>query len=240
MTASPLNYDAWFDYLRLCETEADHTRTRDVYERAIANVPPANEKRLWRRYIYLWINYAVFEELTAEDATRTRAIYKACLDLIPHKIVRPVSLHPFFPRSLAHVVVFWVQFTFAKIWLLFAQFEIRQMDMVAARRILGQAIGLCPKEKLFKVFFFSSFKYFSDHRLDSHSYNFRGTLRLSYRRVSSNAAALSTPSFSSSIQPTAKRGSVSRNLKPFLATLIVPAPYLSWQLHSLSLICPRY
>lgn len=43
-----------------------------VYERAIANVPPVLEKRYWRRYIYLWINYALFEELQAEDAQRTR------------------------------------------------------------------------------------------------------------------------------------------------------------------------
>lgn len=33
---------------------------------------------------------------------------------------------------------------------MFAQFEIRQMDLTAARRILGQAIGMCPKGKLFK------------------------------------------------------------------------------------------
>ena len=32
-----------------------------MYERAIANVPPSGEKRYWRRYIYLWINYALFE-----------------------------------------------------------------------------------------------------------------------------------------------------------------------------------
>ena len=37
-----------------------------VYERAIANIPPAPEKRYWQRYIYLWINYALFEELEAK------------------------------------------------------------------------------------------------------------------------------------------------------------------------------
>ena len=59
---------------------------RDVYERAVSNVPPANEKRYWRRYIYLWINYALFEELEAEDPERTREVYRFCLKLIPHKI----------------------------------------------------------------------------------------------------------------------------------------------------------
>ena len=63
---NPSNYDAWFDYLRLMESEAEPDAVREVYERAIANVPPAEEKRLWRRYIYLWINYALYEELIAK------------------------------------------------------------------------------------------------------------------------------------------------------------------------------
>jgi crooked neck len=81
----------------------------------------------------------------------TREVYSMCLKLIPHK-----------------------KFTFAKIWLLFAKFEIRQKNITSARRILvnsftlikieskiiifncfnhflkGQSIGMCPKDKLFK------------------------------------------------------------------------------------------
>lgn len=81
----------------------------------VANICPDvnQEKRHWRRYIYLWINYALFEELEAEDMERTRQVYKACLDIIPHK-----------------------KFTFAKIWLSFAQFEIRQKNLQQARKIL--------------------------------------------------------------------------------------------------------
>lgn len=59
---------------------------RDVYERAVSNVPPANEKRYWQRYIYLWINYALFEELEADNHERTREVYRTCLKLMPHKI----------------------------------------------------------------------------------------------------------------------------------------------------------
>lgn len=51
---NPLNYDSWFDYIRLEENTGNKARTREVYERAIANVPPAEEKRYWQRYIYLW------------------------------------------------------------------------------------------------------------------------------------------------------------------------------------------
>ena len=43
---------------------------REVYERAIANVPPVQEKRHWKRYIYLWINYALYEELEAKVQSR--------------------------------------------------------------------------------------------------------------------------------------------------------------------------
>ncbi|NXU26401.1 CRNL1 protein, partial [Thalassarche chlororhynchos] len=125
--ANPHNYDAWFDYLRLVESDTDAETVREVYERAIANVPPIQEKRHWKRYIYLWINYALYEELEAKASQRTRQVYQACIELIPHK-----------------------KFTFAKIWLLYAQFEIRQKNLPLARRALGTSIGKCPKNKLFK------------------------------------------------------------------------------------------
>lgn len=97
--------------------------------RAVANLPPSNEKRFWRRYIYLWINFAFFEELEVKDMDRTREVYRTCLKLIPHQ-----------------------EFTFAKIWVLAAQFEIRQKQMDSARKILGMAVGMVPKEKIFKAY----------------------------------------------------------------------------------------
>jgi len=126
---NPSNYEAWFDYLRLLENEGDTNVdvVRETYERAIANRPLVNEKSFWRRYIYLWINYALFEELEAEDFDRTRQVYQECLKIIPHE-----------------------SFTFAKIWLYFAYFEVRQKNLQAARKILGQSIGRCPQNKLFR------------------------------------------------------------------------------------------
>jgi crooked neck len=86
--ANPSNYDAWFDYVRLMESEGqDVDSVREIYERAIANTPPTQEKRLWRRYIYLWIYYAVYEELEAKDMEQTRQVYKALLDILPHRQV---------------------------------------------------------------------------------------------------------------------------------------------------------
>jgi len=81
------NYDAWFDYIRLEEGlgESNYEKTRDVYERAIANIPPVEEKKYWKRYIYIWINYAIFEELEAKNFENTRQVYRQCLSVIPHE-----------------------------------------------------------------------------------------------------------------------------------------------------------
>ena len=107
----------------------DVERTREVFERAIANVPPAAEKRLWRRYIYLWLKYAIFEELKAKDVPRTREVLEACRKLLPH-----------------------THFTFAKFWVHFAHFEVRHDRLDSARKLLGFAIGRCPKDKSFKAY----------------------------------------------------------------------------------------
>jgi crooked neck len=45
-------------------------------------------------------------------------VYKACLETVPHK-----------------------SFTFGKVWLMAAHFEVRQKDLTAARKLLGRAIG---------------------------------------------------------------------------------------------------
>lgn len=130
------NYDAWFSLARLEEDafraeredgeDADPTRVRETYERAVANVPPSTEKRFWRRYIYLWLQYAAFEEIDSQDYDRARDVYKAAIKLVPHKL-----------------------FTFAKLWIAYAYFEIRRLDVNAARKVLGASIGMCPKPKLF-------------------------------------------------------------------------------------------
>jgi crooked neck len=74
--AAPTNYDLWFDYLRLEEANGTPATVRDVYERAVAALPPGREKRLWRRYIFLWLNYALYEELDAEVRS-ARAFHRA-------------------------------------------------------------------------------------------------------------------------------------------------------------------
>jgi crooked neck len=43
------------------ELESAIDRVREMYERAVAQVPPGSMKRHWRRYIFLWLDYALFE-----------------------------------------------------------------------------------------------------------------------------------------------------------------------------------
>lgn len=132
----PHDYDAWFEFAKLEEDHSesldnhDPTAVRDVYERAVAQVPPTNDnKEHWKRYIYLWIYYATYEELTNGDLERAAEIYQTCLNVIPHK-----------------------NFSFSKIWINAAKVYVRMRNLQVARKLLGRAIGLCGKEKIFKEY----------------------------------------------------------------------------------------
>mmetsp|Transcript_16844 Transcript_16844/g.36727 ORF Transcript_16844/g.36727 Transcript_16844/m.36727 type:complete len:696 (+) Transcript_16844:82-2169(+) len=122
----PFDYDGWFELAKLEQDHGEVDAARDVYERAVANIPPSNQKDDWRRYIFLWVYYAVFEELTHKDLERASQVYETCLSIIPHK-----------------------DFSFAKIWILAAQLHVRRKDLTAARKLFGKAIGMCGKEKIY-------------------------------------------------------------------------------------------
>jgi crooked neck len=115
-------------------------RARDTYERACAGaLPPSSaDKRYWRRYVYLWIKYALFEELDAGDRDRAREVLRAALKLVPHN------------GGGVGAGGACGGFTFAKLWLMAAKLELRAGRLDAARRVLGTALGMCPKPKLFK------------------------------------------------------------------------------------------
>jgi crooked neck len=124
-----LNYDAWLNLIFLEESFKNTEKIREVYEAAVGVVPPSQEKRFWRRYIYIWLNYAVFEEEVAEDLARAEQVYERAVKLVPHK-----------------------KFTFGKLWINFAQFYLRCSDLGKARRVFGRSIGLFPKKKVFKAY----------------------------------------------------------------------------------------
>jgi crooked neck len=146
LAQDPYDYDGWLEYAQLMQDQYEQQqqqqntmsnsqpissshadKVRDVFERAVAQVPPDEEnKDDWRRYIYVWIYYAVYEELQCRDLDRAVAVYETCLKVIPHRT-----------------------FSFAKIWILLAQLLVRRHDLQSARTLLGKALGVCGKERIY-------------------------------------------------------------------------------------------
>ena len=79
--------------------------------------------------MYLWYNYAVFEEEMGKDMQRADEIWNRAIKLVPHK-----------------------KFTFGKLWIFYANFCLRCNDLAKARKTYGRAIGIFPKEKVFKAY----------------------------------------------------------------------------------------
>ncbi|EAN32759.1 Suppressor of forked protein (Suf) family protein [Theileria parva strain Muguga] len=137
---NPDNYDTWFNYIKLEESilenmlktcsddklGAQKDRIVQVYERAIANLPKDNNRKLWRRYSYLWIFYAFFSELQLDSKERAEEIYLKSLQILPRD--------------------------FSKIYIYLSQLYLRMGDLKKMRSVMGNAIGLCKKEKIFETY----------------------------------------------------------------------------------------
>lgn len=41
---------------------------------------------------------------------------------------------------------------YLQMWILAAQFEVRQLRLDAARKILGLSLGMCPKDRTYKAY----------------------------------------------------------------------------------------
>jgi hypothetical protein len=67
----------------------------------------------------------VHSNVILQDRDCACQAYRTVLNLEPHK-----------------------QFTFAKLWILAARFEVRQLDSMAVRKMLGTAIGMRLKESI--------------------------------------------------------------------------------------------
>ncbi|KAJ9457404.1 Pre-mRNA-splicing factor clf1 [Diplonema papillatum] len=129
LKAFPDSYDTWINYIRMEESAAldDPKRTREVYERAVAQVPKVQEKTYWARYIYIWLMYAQYEELDMEDPDRARNVLRTAIDVVPHK-----------------------KFSFSKLWIAFAEFEIRQNNWDAMVKLMGHGLGVNPRPKMYR------------------------------------------------------------------------------------------
>lgn len=129
LQTNPRNYYYWMLYVDLV-VQYFPKDIIDVFEKAVTiSIPDQTMSKdiSWRRYIYLWIRYFTHMELRQLDVESCRSLYKRCLnDIIPHS-----------------------NFTFSDIWIMYSEFEIRQNNLPLARKILGRALGMCPRPKLF-------------------------------------------------------------------------------------------
>ncbi|UKK02034.2 RNA processing protein [Theileria orientalis] len=132
------NYDVWFNYLRLEESilddmvkvapedkvEGQKLRICELYERAISNIPKDKNRKLWRRYSYLWIYYAIFSELQLSSQDRAVQIYLKALEILPKD--------------------------FSKFYILLSQLYLRMGNLEKMRKTFGRGIGECKKAKIFE------------------------------------------------------------------------------------------
>ena len=109
--------DAFFNYIRMEEEAGEIDRAREMYERAVSRVPPGRDKKHWKRYVYLWLFYAQFEETVCQDMDRCRSVYETAVKLLDMKKV-----------------------SFSKVSKAFAEFELRQMNLPGFRSVLLHAV----------------------------------------------------------------------------------------------------
>ncbi|KAK6464680.1 cell cycle control protein [Scheffersomyces coipomensis] len=131
----PSDSDTWWTYLNLLsENNVNNSVLKDNFEKSISTPPSEKVKSIhWRRYIYLWIRYALWEEFNCNNVDEARLIWNRCLKIIPH-----------------------TEFTFGKIWKYYAEFELRNDEkegLSKARKILGRAIGQSSSKKAKKSLF---------------------------------------------------------------------------------------
>ena len=118
------DYDSWFDLLLLEEGHSGIERTKDTYEQAVTNKPPARAKSGWGRYMYLWIAYAVWAEMSGGTPEAGVEIYKRAVGAVGKRKEGGWE---------------WVG---GRIWVLYAQGRVRMGDVPGARKALGTGLGV--------------------------------------------------------------------------------------------------
>ena len=122
------NYDIWFD-LVLLEESIDHNNEtiEETYQQIQKTHPQIDEKKFWKKYIYLNLSYATFLEITKSDLTKAIQVVSDLVALLHEKGIKS-----------------------KKIWIFgFKQF-IRNREITKARQFLGRALGINPHQKLFR------------------------------------------------------------------------------------------
>ena len=113
----PTNLDACFAYIRMEEEAGEIERARELFERSLSKMPTVPGKKYFKRYVYLWVFYAQFEELTCKDVDRARSIYQTGI-----RLFESINVH------------------FFKLTKCYAEFNLRQLDLSAFRQGLMHAL----------------------------------------------------------------------------------------------------
>lgn len=132
LSSDPYNYGIWWLYLDIISDpvlQLSQPSIEEAFNKAVSKTPTSSKKRDWLPYIYIWHRFLIFEELSRSNLDQIRSLYGKLLKVIPHK-----------------------HFTFAKIWISYAEFEIRHDNLKKARTILGQSIGICPNQKIISYY----------------------------------------------------------------------------------------
>ena len=130
------DYDTWWLYLDFIEENFPSQMLISLENATdLDNKPslsPTQDKVdiSWQRYLFLWIRRLIYLELKSNDIDRCRELYNKIIE----EIIIPLKVN------------------YNKIWLMFAQFEIRQENIDMARKILGRCIGISPNEELFQEY----------------------------------------------------------------------------------------
>lgn len=121
LKSEPCDYDAWWALLNIAD---NHNELIKLFDQAVSYSPKDPTKTIkWKRYILLWVRYALWQEYDNKDVEAARIIWNNCLKSIPKTII------------------------FGKIWIRFAEFELRNSDLLRARKVLGRAIGQSTRPK---------------------------------------------------------------------------------------------
>lgn len=128
---NPYDYDHWLDYIKmLIDTNYNQTIICELFERSLIYAPPIHTKPSYKRYIYLYVYYALYTELVLNDSNKAQTIYK--------RAIQHTTQHKLY---------------FAKLYINAAMLEIRLLDLSTARQLLGTGIGVCHKKyKIFKYY----------------------------------------------------------------------------------------
>lgn len=126
VTNDPTNYDSWWSYISILVQENKTEEVRDLFQKIATLHQPHDEYKSdkWRKYIMIWMRYALWEEFDNRDIDEARRIWNDSV-----KLLASASKNTF---------------TSGKLWIAFAKFELRsdpENGLVKARKVLGRALG---------------------------------------------------------------------------------------------------